>query len=319
MSAAPTVTGRRCKVVAKRILMTERGPCVPIGLARYSWSSCIVHILVHPFSARLCWRECNAIKSGEEQPGAQCGSQHSTKCQARANHREPYKGSKMTASVRVNVEELIAFYDNDESVRPHSNSLKTLAGEELGFALLLKYFVEQQLRPALLESRCTAKGAWLDGWVSVQEPDQEVHYQVEVKSWSFHGYTGGQALGVYCTPDEIREFKISEWARYWDFDKQRFHAPGLDKVLKQMRPAHGAPSEVRPLACLWAAVHPEALDEPFFKVPAAATPFDFVWVFSMSSYLRNFLKLGGPVTMDLSMPKTSARLAHLNRIFSAAE
>lgn len=226
---------------------------------------------------------------------------------------------KMPHNVRVNVEELISFYDNDESVRPHSNALKTLAGEELGFALLLKFFEEEHLQPRLLEARCTAKGAWLDGWVSVREPGKEIHYQVEVKSWSFHGYTGGQALDVYCTPAEIHDFKISEWARYWDFDKQRFRAPGLDKVLKQMRSTHGKPDEVRPLACLWAAVHPEALDTPFFPVPTAASPFEYVWIFSMSAFLRNYLGTGGPITMDLSMPKTKMRLAHLNRIFSSTE
>jgi hypothetical protein len=233
--------------------------------------------------------------------------------------RATFNRGKMTHIVRVDVEKLICFYDNDESVRPHSNSLKTLAGEELGFALLLKFFEEELLQPRLLEARCTAKGAWLDGWVSVQEASKQIHYQVEVKSWSFHGYTGGQALDVYCTQDEIHDFKISEWARYWDFEKQRFRAPGLDKVLKQMRSIHGKPDEVRPLACLWAAVHPEALDTPFFPVSAAAPPFDKVWVFSMSAFLRNYLGTGGPTTIDLRMPKTKVRLAHLNRIFSSTE
>ena len=39
--------------------------------------------------------------------------------------------------ITVNVESLISFYDENRDVGRHSNAIKTLAGEELAFALLL--------------------------------------------------------------------------------------------------------------------------------------------------------------------------------------
>lgn len=39
-----------------------------------------------------------------------------------------------------------------------------------------------------------------------------------------------------------------EFGRYWDDAKGRFRAPGLDKVLNEMKAQHTG--EVRPLVCL---------------------------------------------------------------------
>lgn len=218
--------------------------------------------------------------------------------------------------VAVNIQEIIDFYDANKGARPHSNAIKTLAHEEFAVKVLVEYFKERGLTASALEAPCTAKngGAWLDKWVEVAEGCSTVHYQVEVKGWSFHGYGGGKPLRSNCSERELREFMREEFRRYWNTEIGRFHAPGLDKVLKEMKSSHTG--EVRPLACLWAPVHPEGNEEePLFSVDNVEdSVFKTVWIFSVSAYLRQLLRTGR-TGITLELPHTAARLDHLDRIF----
>lgn len=220
-------------------------------------------------------------------------------------------------TIQINVRELLAFNDEHREARPHSNSIKTLAGEEIGLASLVKYFKDKGLETQILPERCTSSGAWLDGWVRVEQVGIcSIFYQVEVKTWSFHGYGGGEQLKVSCTPDELKEFKKSEWAKYWDFAKCRFKAQGLDKVVKKMRPPGNRQGiNIQPLACLWAAVHPNGEETPFFEVEVKNADFGKVSVFSVSSFLRKHLQQSECI--DLELPNTRKRLEYLNKIFIA--
>lgn len=220
-------------------------------------------------------------------------------------------------ALELDVPELLAFYDENRAVRAHSNAIKTLAGEELGIALLLKCLEYMGYDARGLDSSCTAVagGAWLDKWVEVKKGGFCIHFQVEVKSWSFHGYGGGQALPVKCRPDTLQKFKIQEWERYWDNENRRFRAPGLDKVLKKMKPLHqGA---ILPLASLWAAVHPQGLEDALFAMPTGGegSGFQTVVVFSASAFLRNYIHHVRSNTIRLELPKTEARLEFLTQIF----
>ena len=81
--------------------------------------------------------------------------------------------------IKVDIQKLIKFYDEDSSVQPHSNAIKTLAGEELGFALLMEYFNRQKLTVDYLGGPCTTgnrKGPRLDGWLKASGDDGEVVY-----------------------------------------------------------------------------------------------------------------------------------------------
>lgn len=152
----------------------------------------------------------------------------------------------------VNIREVVEFYDSNRFVRRHSNAIKTLAHEEFAIKVLLDFFNKRQQPARNLGIACTAKdgGAWLDAWVEVAEQGSTVHYQVEVKGWSFHGYGGGTSLPWDCATQPLSEFMRKEFLRYWDAANGRFRAPGLDKVLKEMKTTHDG--GVRPLACLWA-------------------------------------------------------------------
>ncbi|WP_454741345.1 hypothetical protein [Cupriavidus necator] len=216
----------------------------------------------------------------------------------------------------VNLREMVDFCDAAKTARPHSSAIKGIGHEEVGVALLVEYFRSLGLSARVLDASCTALngGAWLDKWVEVLEHDHVVHYQVEVKSWSFHGYGGGTALPVDCTQEELSEFTRKEFLRYWDDTKGRFRAPGLDKVLKEMKTQHAG--EVRPLACLWTPIHYEGKDEPLFVVDNVQDSlFEKVWVFSASAFARKYLREKKTDIIELELPHTAARLEYLDRIF----
>ncbi len=216
----------------------------------------------------------------------------------------------------VNIQEIVEFYDSNRSVRRHSNAIKTLAHEEFAIKVLLDFLNKCNHPARNLGIACTAKegGAWLDAWIEVNERRRTVHYQVEVKGWFFHGYGGGPSLPWDCATQRLSEFMRQEFLRYWDADNGRFRAPGLNKVLKAMKTTHAG--EVRPLACLWAPLHPMGdINEPVFCIDTVqGSPFAEVWIFSVSAYLRQLLR-NGVSHLPLDLPDTAARLGHLGRIF----
>lgn len=222
----------------------------------------------------------------------------------------------MRLQLSVNIREIVEFYDSNKSVRRHSNAVKTLAHEEFAVKVLVDFFGKRNQSAIDLGIVCTAKegGAWLDAWVEVDEMGRKIHYQVEVKGWSFHGYGGGKSLPGDCGGEPLGEFMRNEFQRYWDSSKGRFHAPGLDKVLKEMKTAHKG--DVRPLACVWAPMHPAGeIDEPLFSIDTVqGSHFNTVWIFSVSAYLRQLLRNGESYLL-LNLPDTAARLEYLDRIF----
>lgn len=217
--------------------------------------------------------------------------------------------------IRINVEELLCFHDSNPLVRRHANSVKTLSGEEIGLALFLNQLRDNGWTAEKLPQACTTQGNWLDGWVRASKDEKTMFYQVEVKTWSFHGYTGGVPLAARCSDAELGEYKIHEWNRYWDVHIDDFKPEKLRKVLLPMRNPPGTP--VSPAACLWHAVHPEGKTDALFKVDLQQprNGFTSIWIFSASSYLRN--KLAHTPTIVLDLPNTAARLLALNRIFHA--
>ena len=117
-----------------------------------------------------------------------------------------------------------------------------------------------------------------------------------------------------CEGQPLGEFMRKEFQRYWDSSKGRFHAPGLDKVLKEMKTTHEG--VVRPLACVWAALHPVGnIDTPLFPINTVqGSHFHTVWIFSVSAYLRQLLR-NGELHLSLYLPDTAARLGYLDQIF----
>lgn len=217
--------------------------------------------------------------------------------------------------IEVNLEKVLIFYDFDSTVRRHSNALKTLAGEELNLHLLCHYLSEKCEASAQIQDECCkTKGKRLDAWVSVKDKAGDlIYYQVEVKSWSFHGYGGGTPLNVSVTPSELQRYKIDLWSQYWDSHSQTFKNEQLRKVLTRMD--QYGDKKVLPLACLWAAVHPDGADDEFFEVACNSDAFREVMVFSASSYIRSMIRTGQK-TIILDLKDTEERMRLIDNIFS---
>jgi hypothetical protein len=210
-------------------------------------------------------------------------------------------------NVRIDVRELLAFYDARKDARA---SRWGLFGEELGFALLCEYFRREGGVANRLDLPCTTgarKGPRLDGWLKVVRAGTTTLYQVEVKTWGMHSI-GGTALAVDATGAETEEFMRRTWQQYWTGSD--FADKPLQKVLIRMKPPAGE-HMVEPLACLWAAMSPNGGQDEFFSVPIQDGSFPRVYVFSMSSFLR---RLSEPFLV-LGLPSLNARLAHLRAIF----
>lgn len=217
--------------------------------------------------------------------------------------------------ITLNISELVRFYDDEPDARTHSNAVKTVAGEELGLALFENYLKNQGRQPARVYAPCTTQGAWLDGWIKVAQPTA-ILFQIEVKSWSMHGYGSRKhQLEVSANAERLADYKMETWKHYWHAGA--FKAKGLQKVLTPMTLPKGESGPVEPVACIWAAVHPEGANSEFFQVKAKGAEFATVRVFSMSAYLRNLLSTGTP-TLTVDLPSTAKRMAYLSTLFPAA-
>lgn len=220
------------------------------------------------------------------------------------------------SKITINVRALLSFYDENRKVRRHSNAIKALAGEELGFALLIEYFRRIGVTAKLLERPCTTgspKGSRLDGWIEATGPSSTTYYQVEVKSWSIHGVGGDSTpLPLAVTDDQLAAYKIRLWNSYWS--NGQFKEPGLNKVLIPMK-RDPAWTIVEPLACVWSAMHPEGKQDEFFSVPLIGhVSFQRVWGFSMSAFLRNIVDT--EPTLTLYLPSTVIRMGLLATLFT---
>ena len=222
------------------------------------------------------------------------------------------------SEININICELIKFFDEDKNARPHSSAIKALAGEELGFALLLNYLKRENYTARLLNQPCTTghrQGNQLDGWVEVQANSNSpnIFYQVEVKSWSFHGVGPGTLpMPLECTARQLKAYKKKIWRAYWA--NGAFTQESLNKVLTPMAPPVDK-AVTLPLACVWAALHPKGESLEFFEQKLDGHDvFDKVAIFSMSSFLRNLVKKRD-LNLSLEMPFTSERIAYLSRLF----
>ena len=227
--------------------------------------------------------------------------------------------------MEVKLKELVEFMDYNSMVRRHSSAIKGLACEELNLALLCHYLEHEARYKSVikLKSSCTTTGSRLDAWVqcSNNESSQypEILYQVEVKSWSFHGYGGGEALPLNGngTDESYCKHVIARWSKYWNDGSKKFNDPKLNKVLNEMN----VPKEfqcqkdnIRTLACLWDAIHPEGLKDPFFEIECSPGKFKAVSIFSVSTYVRNLIAKK-TYSLALDLPDTKERISLLSRIF----
>lgn len=230
------------------------------------------------------------------------------------------------SSIEINLSSLLNFYDiPDKDVRGHASSLKAMSGEEMNLALLVHYFhtVLKWRDARVLDGACSGKGARLDAWIHTGQPES-VLYQVEVKSWSVHGYGGAPLeypMGI--DREERSAYRKQSWCFYFEEEEGRYrirHTKELGKVLRSMKAPRGyLDTARRPLACLWTSLHPMGEAEPCFTVPVVSEEssggFESLTVFSVSTYLRN-LAATGVQRLSLDLPRLNARMNLLAQLFT---
>lgn len=225
----------------------------------------------------------------------------------------------------MDIQRTLDIYDlPDKSVRRHASSLKAISGEEMNLAILLHFFrhARKHRDAQLIDVSCTTTGARLDAWLHTggKEP---ILYQVEVKSWSVHGYGGGPlAYRSSMTSQEKIAYRTKAWSFYFNQATGQFKQPGLNKVLRSMStsiPKGRENAKHKALACLWTSLHHNGLAEPYFEVPVGrgveGIDFDSITVFSVSTYLRNLLD-SGQRQISLEMPHLHQRLALIREMFA---
>jgi hypothetical protein len=221
----------------------------------------------------------------------------------------------MKTRIRIPIKALLTFYDNPpKSVGGHVTSISALIGEDLGAGLLVSYFHGRGYDAKVIPGKVTQgtnEGKRLDRWIQVTRGKRSRLFQVEIKNWGASAI-GGKSISINAKGPQLRKHKVERWGRQWN--GKRFTNDGVQKVLTPMKPpVSGIP--VEPLACFWDAMHPTGGSSPMFSLLLKSGAFSRVWVFSMSSYLRDLLSHGKRV-IEFDGPEISARLQLLRGLIS---
>ncbi len=215
--------------------------------------------------------------------------------------------------IRLPIKTLLMFYDNPPKENgKHTTAITSVIGEDLGAGLLVDYFNRRGFSAKVLNQTITVgtnKGNRLDRWVVVTEGVREVYYQVEIKNWGATALNG-RRLPLDANDERIRKHKKERWSREWD--GTGFIKDAVKKVLIPMKPPKNA-KYIEPLICFWDAMHPKGDDDALFSIPLKNQHFKRVWVYSMSSHLRNLLK-ASETTVKINAPDVEARMDWLSKI-----
>lgn len=245
----------------------------------------------------------------------------------------------MTASspdtLTVNVKELLRFFDEKQDAeKGDATGIVSMVGEDLNAACFQHYVESKDGCAAVLDDRVIPgggyRGPWLDRWIEVQWVDEQKSlYQTEINNWSAHAL-GGETLKADALPQDVAEYKQRRWEKHWDSGRRPFKDRGITKVLVPMKKpdrCQGLPA--KPLLIVWEALGPkEKTNKHLFSITGACDPsfeqpatwprtkkFDKLWIFSVSSYLRDHLKEKGP-KIHLRMPNAARRLRTQSRLLS---
>jgi hypothetical protein len=221
----------------------------------------------------------------------------------------------------INLKELLELYDTKtlENIGCVA-AINAMIGEDLAVVLFFDYARRNNLNPTVISEKCNQgknQGVRLDRWLSVEEGNQVIYYQTEIKNWTAHSYRGNPA------PDNsdvgaMEKYRMERWGQRFDISNKCLRDTTANKVLVPMKLDSTDPPKVviRPLIIFWEAMHPEGSSKEFFSVHVSGSHFKNLWIFSMSSYIRNLLNKEKPVTeIKVNMPAVDARIKWLNSVY----
>jgi len=219
---------------------------------------------------------------------------------------------------KLNLRELLNFFDcKVSSSIGHASAINGVIGEDLGVALLHKYFSTQKLSPIVLDEPCTQKtkkGKRLDKWILITEADLKIIYQVEIKNWNAHSFNSEIVLD-HSDEKYMREYRLRRWTKQFDTELRIPSQIECQKVLLPMQvPTAFKDYEHRTLLCFWDALHVEGKSDAMFEVSVNSDHFENLTVFSMSNYVSELLKQSEVLEVELA--DAEARINWLNKLYS---
>ncbi len=218
---------------------------------------------------------------------------------------------------KLDLSKLIDFYDKRvTSSIGHASAINAVLGEDLAIALLINYFTRNNQHAELISKRCTQgtqKGKRLDAWIAITNEDGTFQYQTEIKNWSAHAI-GGRVSPSPETQESMTAYRINRWLNQFSIERNTLKDDAAKKVLVPMLP-QSPDWQVRPLIVFWDAMHPTGLQQEFFNVEVISEDFEELWVFSMSTYVRNLISKGIS-ELVVEMPDTVQRLLWFEQLLS---
>jgi hypothetical protein len=221
-------------------------------------------------------------------------------------------------SKKLNLRELLNFFDcKVSSSIGHASAINGVIGEDLGVALLLKYFLDKKLNAIALDELCTQKtkkGKRLDKWIVVTEADSKIIYQVEIKNWNAHSFNSETVLD-HSNEKYMCEYRLRRWNKQFDSELKIPSQTECQKVLLPMQvPSLFREYEHRTLLCFWDALHVEGKSDAMFEVSVNSDHFENLTVFSMSNFVSELLKQSDVLEVELA--DAEARINWLNKLYS---
>ncbi len=219
---------------------------------------------------------------------------------------------------KLRLRELIDFYDHKvRGSSNHASAVNAVLGEDLAIALLTHYFESDGINVRVLSEPCTQgkqRGVRLDKWMVVENKENSVIYQVEIKNWSAHSI-GGKSCSPSAEDSTLRQDRAWRWAKRFNIIEKIPAEAATLKVLTKMRiPSLLRSCKHKPLLCFWEALHPDGEPDPFFEVDVKSESFQKLSIFSMSNYVSKLLK--DTEFISVKMSDADARIDWLNRIYS---
>ena len=221
-------------------------------------------------------------------------------------------------SKKLNLRELLNFFDcKVSSSIGHASAINGVIGEDLGVALLHKYFSDQKRNPIVLDEPCTQKtkkGKRLDKWIVIEDTDSKIIYQVEIKNWNAHSLNSETVLD-HSDEKYMREYRLRRWSKQFDSELKIPSQTECQKVLLPMKvPTTYEDYERRTLLCFWEALHHGGKSDAMFEVSVNSEQFKKMTVFSMSNYVSELLNQSDVLEVELA--DAEARITWLNKLYS---
>jgi hypothetical protein len=220
-------------------------------------------------------------------------------------------------SKKIHLMSLLDFYDYKvKESETHASAINSVIGEDLAVALMTHFFNAEGFIVNALDLPCTQgtqKGYRLDKWIALESNEIKTIFQVEIKNWSAHSFSG-TVVKRDGDEDYMQSLRLKRWKFQFNEEKKVPSQKETLKVLTKMKvPQSHLRYEHKTLLCFWEPMHPLGKEESFFEVGVASLNFSRMSVFSMSNYVRKLLKT--TETIEVNLRDSESRINWLNKIY----